>query len=228
MRSYSALIDRRARLEPTGEALVEDRPLGLRERLVGGVADEDVAELEDVAGRQLGTLGPDKLLAHKREHRRVRPPPVTPRSASSVTAACSNTRPTTLARSATSRSFGGQALEAGREQGTDRGRDPDLPTLVGGVPAAVRSLRQQAVVDEHPEQLLDEQRVALGGRADPGFDGGRESAATGQGRDQPAVASAPSGSSRRVVALTSLSPQPGRRPAAPDGPGRAGGSARPG
>ena len=58
--------------------------------------------------------------------------------------------------------------------------------LVGGLPGAIGRSRQEAVVDEHAEQLLDEQRVALGGGADPGLDRGRQSAATGQGRDQPA------------------------------------------
>ena len=51
MISSSAAIGRRATLEPAGEALVELRPLGLGERFVGGVANEDVAELEGVAGR---------------------------------------------------------------------------------------------------------------------------------------------------------------------------------
>ena len=45
-------------------------------------------------------------------------------------------------------------------------------------------LDQEAVVDEHPEQLLDVQRVALGGRLDPVAERWRERCPTGERGDQ--------------------------------------------
>ena len=59
-----------------------------------------------------------------------------------------------------------QPIEAGRQQRRDRRRNRyvrDVPS--GHPPFAVAS--QQAVVDQHPEHLLDEQRVALGDAGDP-------------------------------------------------------------
>ena len=53
-------------LEPVGEALVQLGAGRLRERVVGGVADQQVTEAERVLAGQLRLVGPDQLLAHER------------------------------------------------------------------------------------------------------------------------------------------------------------------
>ena len=52
-------------LEPAGEALVQVGARRLRERVVGRVADQQVAEAEAVLGRHERPLGPDQLLAYE-------------------------------------------------------------------------------------------------------------------------------------------------------------------
>ena len=54
----------RVGLHPVGEALVETRALALRDRLVGGVADEHVPEPERPAG-DLVAVRPDQVLARE-------------------------------------------------------------------------------------------------------------------------------------------------------------------
>ena len=48
------------------EPLVQVRARGLRDRVVRGVADQQVAERERVGRGQVGALGPDELLADER------------------------------------------------------------------------------------------------------------------------------------------------------------------
>ena len=52
-------------LEPVGEALVQLRPHGFRERVVGGVADQQVAEAEAVLARELSLLGMNQVPPHE-------------------------------------------------------------------------------------------------------------------------------------------------------------------
>ena len=52
--------------EPAGEALVQLRPRRLRERVVGGVADQQVPEAEGVLAGKLALVGADELLANER------------------------------------------------------------------------------------------------------------------------------------------------------------------
>ena len=54
-------------LEPGREALVQIGAHALRQRVVGGVADQQVAEAEGVLARELGAVGADELLAHERD-----------------------------------------------------------------------------------------------------------------------------------------------------------------
>ncbi len=56
-------------VEPAGEALVEVGALRFRDPVVGGVANEHVAEAEGVVDRLVGT---DQLLAHERRQPRSR------------------------------------------------------------------------------------------------------------------------------------------------------------
>ena len=88
--------------EPVGEALVELGAGCLGERVVGGVADQEVAEAVGIADRQLRPVGPDELLAHERRQLaldRRRLARRAPRPRPSETA-----RPSTEPRSSTERS----------------------------------------------------------------------------------------------------------------------------
>ena len=58
-----------------------------------------------------------------------------------------------------------EELEARSEQRVDPGRDGDVVEVAHGDPATVERL-QLAIVDEHRDQLLDEERVALGATRD--------------------------------------------------------------
>ena len=60
--------------------------------------------------------------------------------------------------------LGLEAIEARGEQGVDRGRDRQLPDVARDPAVAVE--HEGAVVDEHADELLDEERVAVGGALD--------------------------------------------------------------
>ena len=53
-------------LQPGGEALVQLRARRLRQRVVGSVPDQQVAEAEGILARELRLVGPDELLADER------------------------------------------------------------------------------------------------------------------------------------------------------------------
>ena len=83
------------------------------------------------------------------------------------TGSVAKVRPITDADSATSELVVRQQVEAGREQRLDRGRERDAGREVRGRrPSAPSSLPERALVDEHRRELLDEERVALGGLGD--------------------------------------------------------------
>ncbi len=71
---------RSVQFEPLGEALVEVGADRLGKGVVGGVAEEEVAESEPVLAEELRSIGPDQLLANERM--RVGASPEHPRSAS--------------------------------------------------------------------------------------------------------------------------------------------------
>src|SRR5205085_9056453 len=54
-------------LDPAGEALVKLCASRLRQRVVRGVADEEVAEAVGVVAGELRAVGADQLLAHERD-----------------------------------------------------------------------------------------------------------------------------------------------------------------
>ena len=149
--------------EPAGEALVELRARALGQPGIGRVAHEDVPEAVGVLGRERACLGHDHPLAHERAQtgcngRRAIS------AHSSRTAPDQNTWPTTEARCATSRSASSSWSR----------RAASSAWIVGGIASAHvgRGLpvpiatHDEAVVDEHAHELLDEQRVALGGGED--------------------------------------------------------------
>ena len=63
---------------------------------------------------------------------------------------------------------GRQRVEAGRDQRLDRFRDADVEAVVAcGAPSIVRP-DEASLLDQHPDELFAEQRIALGTRDDPG------------------------------------------------------------
>ena len=91
--------------------------------------------------------------------------------------------PSTEIRASSARSVLGQPLQAGGDQGVDRRRDGELARRLHERPVTV-VLLEQPVVDQHREQLLHEERIALGGVGDtPGLLA-RKAAATEQVRHE--------------------------------------------
>ena len=178
-------------LEPVGEALVQLGARRLRQRLVGGVADQQVAEAEGVLAGNCGLSGrTSSLRTSDGQARRTV-------CSSSGASACTAPRWKTLA-------LDRAALEHGALGGSSWSRRAASSAwIVGGtVDVAVARL-----LDER-DHLLDEQRVALGGLADPVR---RPSSSCAEARDQQLRLVGPSGSSSTVVAFTLPPAQPGRR-----------------
>ncbi len=145
-----------------------------------------MAEAERVAGAQLRTVGPNELLADQGQEGS---PDDWPEAL--VRKFADGRRlehPADDAASFGDGTFGRfELLEAGGEECADRDRDMDRGEVRFRLPGPVGSLDEEAVVDEHGEELLDVQRVALGGVLDPLDDGVRKGGSTGQARDQPAA-----------------------------------------
>ena len=97
------LDEGRLALEPVGEAAVQIRAHGLRQSVVGGVADEQVAEAEAVLAGELRPVGADQLVPDERGESGST-------SVSSGASACTAPRwkisPSTAPRSSTERSCG--------------------------------------------------------------------------------------------------------------------------
>ena len=135
-------------LEPGGEALVQVGARRLRQRLVGGVADQEVAEAEAVLAGELRPVGPDQLLADERGQARRH---LAPRRARAP-APRRGGRPRPRPRPARARS-----ARPGR---AGRGGPRAAPAASAG-----RRPRPSAVAG-HRDHLLDEERVAAGGAGD--------------------------------------------------------------
>ena len=89
--------------EPVGEALVQLGARRLRQRLVGRVADEQMAEAEALVVGERRRRRADELLAHERRRGATRPPARTGPGESSATAPRWKTSPSTEPRSMTTR-----------------------------------------------------------------------------------------------------------------------------
>ncbi len=134
-----------ATVEPAGEPLVMVGALALRDPFVGRVADEDVAEAECVVD---GFVRADQLPAHERRQPASRGTPTIRRElAEGFPLEVEPDYGRTLDDLAL---VVGERIQARGEESLDRGRH-----LVG-----------RRSVGDHREQLLDEQRVALGDVSD--------------------------------------------------------------
>ena len=176
-------------LEPVGEPLVELGAIGLGQRVVGRVADQDVPELVHLVGGQPGALRCDELATDE------------PEEAGREIDRGGRRRQGgdgDLLEDATH--HGGplrrrpladrQPVETGGEQGADRGRDrgPRSRRLRGcrGIVRHRRTRRgHDPLVHEHPDHLLEEERVAFGRGQDAGAQRGGDRGAPRQRIDEP-------------------------------------------
>ena len=142
-----------AALEPACESLVKVGPRLLRDTEVRGVADQDVPEAKAVLGGEDRARGLDELLARERHQARSDGAAVdtahqlADRAAPELLA--DDRRP--LDHGAL---VGRQAIEPCREQSVNRRRNGEVA-------------RRRPVLRDHGEQLLDEERIALGSLGDP-------------------------------------------------------------
>jgi hypothetical protein len=117
-----------------------------------------VAETERVAGAQLRTVGPDELLADQGQEGAPDDGPE-----ALVRKLADGRRLEHAADHAASFGDGTlgrfELLEAGGEECADRDRDMNRGEVRFRPPGPVGSLDQEAVVDEHGEELLDVQRL---------------------------------------------------------------------
>ena len=135
-------------LQPGCEALVELGAGRLRQRLVGGVADQQVAEAEAVLARELRPVRPDQLLAHERGQARRHLGLVGCERLDGAAV-----EDLALDRAALEHAPLGrlELVETGREQRLQRRRDDHVALRLAG----------------HRQHLLDEERVAARGASDP-------------------------------------------------------------
>jgi hypothetical protein len=141
------------RLQPIPEALVQVGPEPLRDRIVRGVPDQDVAEAEAVVARKRRPVGPDQLLPDERQQMRVDPRPRL--LGKQLDDGASVEQPPFDRRPFDHCSLLGlEPVDPRGEQRLDRRRDLQL---------AVFALRL------HRDELLHEERVPLGGLDNPGL-----------------------------------------------------------
>ena len=152
-------------LQPIGEQPVELGALCLRERLVGRVADEQMAEPERVLVGEVGLIRTHELLAHERQEMsgdlRTRPIRRELGDRSPVEQLSLDRGP--LHHRAL---LAGEAIESRRQKDVDRRRHVQVSEISRRHPGSVPPF-EQPVVDEHLEHLLDEQRVPLRRFEDP-------------------------------------------------------------
>jgi hypothetical protein len=146
LRVFGELIRARG-LEPVGEARVQIRPRLLRECVVGGIADQEVAELERLLTGEVRAARPHELLPDELEE--------------DVRDAGRQRRRRQLLQgghvedladhrgAADDRALvGTEPLEARCEQGVDAGRDVGRLEVARGDPPAV-DLLETPLVDQH-------------------------------------------------------------------------------
>ena len=144
-------FDQVVRREPVGELLVQLRARRLRQRLVRGVADEQVAKAVPLVLGEGRRGRADELLAHERRQMRL---DVGANKTGRELRHRSTMEHLALDRAALHHDadVAVERVDAGLEERVDRRRDDDLPVA--------------AVLAHHREHLLDVQRVSGGGGHD--------------------------------------------------------------
>ena len=146
---------------PLDELLVEGRPGALEDPLVGRVADEDVVEPERLLLERAGEVRAHELLLDQRAEALAHAVP------SALGQEMRHGVPDEDLADDRGRFDHGslvglQVVEARREQRVDRRRHDGASDVGGRVPASALEA-DEPLVDEHRDELLDEERVPLGG-----------------------------------------------------------------
>ena len=149
-------------LEPVGVPLVQLGTERLGRGLVGGIADQLVAEPERVLARERRPIRPEHVASDQAHQGRLDLPAVQQRHhRAHVELFAAHRRPLDHRPL-----VAGELLEPRGQQRLDRRRHPQVDQRsCRHPPVAVAS--QRTVVDQHREHLLDEQRRALGRGEDP-------------------------------------------------------------
>ena len=151
-------------LEPGGVALVQIGPRVLRQRAIGGVADQAMAEAESLLAGEVGGVRADQIPADE-SLQAVLERRVERRAEFADGAAVKHQALDRRGRQ--DRTFvGRKAFKTGGEERVDRRGNGQLGKVRRGHPV-VALAREQRVVDEHRHKLLYEERVALGRTGDP-------------------------------------------------------------
>ena len=151
--------------QPAREALVQIGPLLLRHRLVRSITDQQMPEPERVLASELRPVRPDQLLAGQCQQPG---PNVRARRLLAERRDGPGMEHLALDRSALDHRalVGVEPVQARGQEQVDRRRHGDVRQILDRSPrTALES--EEAVVDQHREHLLDEERVALGGLEDP-------------------------------------------------------------
>ena len=136
----------------------------LRGRAVGGVADEDVLEAEGGLAGEARLGGADEVLAGEGLEARRAPTGARRDRESSTTAPRWKTSPSIAPRSSAARASGLEPVEAGAEKRVQARRQRERVEVALEGADAVLQL-QHALLDEHRDELLGEQRVAGRGQS---------------------------------------------------------------
>ena len=155
-------------VRPADELLVKRRTSALQKSVVRRFANEDVVEAVRVFERTLRGIRSHELLGAERGEKigdlilqRVRSELLDGTFGEHIAGDCRRLDHGAL--------LAGERVEAGREQRLDRRRDSEVAEPVRGAPVFVFQ-DQKPVVDQHREELLDEERVSLGRFDDVGPD----------------------------------------------------------
>ena len=148
-------------VRPADELLVQLGARPLQQRLVGRVADERVVEPPRLLEAPLGRLRPHELLVSERLQ--VNDDPLTDRLGREL-AHCVGGEdvPDDRGRLDDRALLGSEPVDSRGKQRLDGRRDRHDREVAACVPAPVDEL-QPLLLDQHGEQLLDEQGIALGG-----------------------------------------------------------------
>ena len=168
--------------DPRRIPLVQGGADRLRRGLVGSVADQQVPEPERVLADQQGAVGPDQIApdqAHQRAAH-VGDPIAVEHGGQGAEVELLAGDGCPLDHCSL---VGAQAIQTRGQQRLDRRRDGHAAQVAGGDPS-IAFEHEQAVVDQHREHLLDEQRSPFGGFEDPNASLVRKRGASEQVGDQ--------------------------------------------
>ena len=159
-------------VSPVGEPLVVGRPGPLEQARVRGVPDEDVVEPKAAPRRRCRRRRlPRARAACGRGRAGARSTSFADRlGRQPCTASVGKTRPMTEAGSMTARSSPSEPVEPCGEQRLDRRRARRDQLGPSSPSSGRRQTAERSAVDEHRDELLDEERVALRGVDDPPAD----------------------------------------------------------